>query len=102
MCKDAEIFRIHFHTLLTYSSKSLPKHVTLSLKQNSQERASLALTYFFPGCVPLQDLPEEEELSPLCDFPVLPRNFPSSLVVGYTGRSNSPAALLVGQAETLS
>lgn len=91
-----------FHTLLTYSSKSLPKHVTLSLKQNSQERASLALTYFCPGCVPLQDLPEEEELSPLCDFPVFPRGFRSSLAEGNTGRSDPPSALMVGQAGTLS
>lgn len=102
MCKDAESFRIHFHTLLTYSSISLPKHITLSIKQNSEERTSLALIYFFPGCMPPQALPAEEELSPLCDFSVIPRSFPGSSVEGGTGRSDPPSALVVGRAGTLS
>lgn len=102
MCKDAESFRIHFHTLLTYSSKSLPKHVTRGIKQNSGEITSVALTYFFPGCVPLQPLPAEEKLSPLCDFSVIPRSFCCFSVEGDTGRRNPPLALAVGQIGSLS
>lgn len=101
MCKDAESFRIHFHTLLTYSSKSLPKHVTLRIKQNSEERTLLALTYFFPSCMPRQGLPVEGELSPLCDFSVIPKSFPHSSEEGGTSGSNPPSVLMVGQAGTL-
>lgn len=86
MCKDAESFRIHFHTLLTYSSKSLPKHITLGIKQNPEERTSLALTYFFPGCVPPQGLPAEEVLSPffLSSLGVFPAPWRRGALAGVT------------------
>lgn len=52
--------------------------------------------------MPPQALPAEEELSPLCDFSVIPRSFPGSSVEGGTGRSDPPSALVVGRAGTLS